>query len=112
MATKGTETLDAATLQAMHGPGLTAEQAALISQQGQEAVVFALLALAKQLAEKQALASTADPSARSGQTPPYIKAAFFWALKQRGHNPVSAVLDGVRDGLKNRSVTAAAHADF
>jgi hypothetical protein len=97
MATKGMETLDAANLQAMLGPGLTAEQAALIFQQGQEAVVFALLALAKQLAEKQALASTADPSAPlastadpsapSGQTPPYIKAAGKRRTKARGAEP-------------------------
>jgi len=59
------ETLDAATLQAMLGPGLTAEQAALIFQQGQEAVVFALLTLAKQLAQKQAIAAAPDPSTPS-----------------------------------------------
>jgi hypothetical protein len=61
MATKGIETLDAASLQAMLGPGLTAEQGTLIFQQGQEAVVFALLNLAKQLAEKQAVASPPAP---------------------------------------------------
>ena len=69
MATTGMDTLDAATLQAMLGPGLTAEQAALIFQQGQEAVVLALLTLAKRLAEKQAIAVSPDPSAPSGQTP-------------------------------------------
>jgi transposase len=62
MATKGMESLDAASLQVLLGPGLTAEQAALIFQQGQEAVVFALLTLAKQVAEKQAIAATPDPS--------------------------------------------------
>jgi hypothetical protein len=71
----------------MHGPGLAAEQAALIFQQGQEALVFALLALAKQLAEKQALASTADRSAPSGQTPLYIKAAGKRRTKARGAEP-------------------------
>ena len=43
MATKGMETLDAASLQALLGPQLTAEQAVLIFRQGQEAVVFSLL---------------------------------------------------------------------
>ena len=43
MATTGADTLDTASLQALLGPQLSAEQAALIFQQGQEAVVFALL---------------------------------------------------------------------
>jgi hypothetical protein len=63
MATKGMGALGTATLQAMLGPGLTGEQAALIFQQGRDAVVLALLTLAKQLAEKQFVASTPDPSA-------------------------------------------------
>ena len=46
MATAEMDTLDTASLQAMLGPQLTAEQATLIFQQGQEAVVFALLSLA------------------------------------------------------------------
>ncbi|MGE5755653.1 MAG: IS66 family transposase [Planctomycetaceae bacterium] len=87
MATKGMETLDAAALQAMLGPGLTADQAALIFQQGQDAVVFALLTLAKQLAEKQALASAPDPSTPSGQTPPYVKTASTGRAKARGAKP-------------------------
>ena len=41
-------------LEAMLGPHLTADQAAFVFKQGQEAVVFALLALAKQVAEKTA----------------------------------------------------------
>ena len=68
--TSGTETLDTASLLALLGPQLTAEQAKVIFQQGQEAVVFALLSLAKQSAG--ALTGT-DPSAPSGQTPPYAK---------------------------------------
>src|SRR5512144_1807609 len=88
MATKGMETLDAATLQAMLGPGLTAEQAALIFQQGQEAVVFALLTLAKQLAEKQAVApNTPDPSTPSGQAPPYTKPTGKRRPKAKGAKP-------------------------
>src|SRR6516164_2134436 len=74
MTTTGMETLDTAALQSLLGPELTAEQAALIFQQGQEAVVFALLTLAKRLAEKKPVASsTPDPSTPSGQTPPYGK---------------------------------------
>jgi hypothetical protein len=66
MTTSGTETLDTALLQALLSPQLTAEQAAMIFQQGQEAVVFALLTLAKQLAEKSAASAAAsDPSAPS-----------------------------------------------
>ena len=87
MATKGTDTLDAATLQAMLGPELTAEQAALIFQQGQEAVVFALLTLAKQLAEKQAVAVKPDPATPSGQAPPYVKAAGKRRAKAKGAKP-------------------------
>ena len=66
MATAGTETLDPASLQALLGPQLTEEQARLIYEQGADAVVFALLSLAKQLAERQVVVSTTpDPSAPS-----------------------------------------------
>jgi len=71
----------------MLGPQLTAEQAALIFHQGQEAVVFALLTFAKQLAEKQAVAATPDPSAPSGQTPPYAKPPAKGRAKAKGAKP-------------------------
>jgi transposase len=88
MTTPGTVTLDTASLQALLGPQLTAEQAALIFRQGQEAVVFALLTLAKQLAEKQAApATTSDPSTPSGQTPPYAKPASKTRAKTKGAKP-------------------------
>jgi transposase len=88
MATAEADTLDTASLQALLGPQLTAEQAALIFQQGQEAVVFALLTLAKQLAEKPAAPSaTPDPSAPSGQTPPYAKPAGKGRSKPKGARP-------------------------
>jgi transposase len=88
MATSGTDTLDTASLQALLGPQLTAEQAALIFQQGQEAVVFALLTLAKQLAETQPGApATPDPSAPSGQTPPYQKPTAKGRAKPKGARP-------------------------
>lgn len=88
MATRGTDTLDAASLLAVLGPQLTVEQATLIFQQGQEAVVFALLNLAKQLAEKQsAVPAGTDPSAPSGQTPPYAKPTAKGRAKAKGAKP-------------------------
>src|SRR5512138_871879 len=88
MATACTETLDTASLEALLGPQLTAEQAALIFQPGQEAVVFALLTLAKQLAEKPSTAATTpDPSMPSGQTPPYAKPAGKGRAKAKGAKP-------------------------
>ena len=67
------------------GPQLTPEQARLIYEQGSEAVVFALLTLAKKLAEKQAAAS-ADPSTPSGMKAPYQKPPGKKRHKQRGRN--------------------------
>jgi transposase len=90
MATVAPDTLDTASLQALLGPQLTEEQARLIYEQGADAVVFALLTLAKQLADKPVVASTtSDPSAPSGQTPPYVKPTTKARGKpkgaQRGH---------------------------
>lgn len=85
MTTASVDTLDAASLQALLGPQLTAEQATRIFQQGQDAVVFALLSLAKQLAEKTAgVAMGVDPSAPSGQTPPYVKPTAKGRRKAKG----------------------------
>ena len=62
------------TLSIPLGPTLTAEQAERIYKQGQEAVVFALLELAKMLAEKSATVSAnASPTTPSGMKPPYEK---------------------------------------
>ena len=71
MAT-GTETSLTPSLEAMLGPQLTAEQARAIYEQGVEATVFALLILAKRLAETQA-AGGASPTRPSGMTPVYEK---------------------------------------
>ena len=88
MATTGTDTLDTAELQALLGPQLTAEQATLIFQQGQDAVVFAVLNLAKQLAKRQTTPSAApDPSAPSGPTPPYAKPPAKGRAKAKGAKP-------------------------
>lgn len=84
MKTPGTETLDTTLLASMLRPDLTAEQASLIFQQGQEAVVFALLTLAKRLAKKQGPAATPDPSTPSGQTPPYAKPPAKGRAKPQG----------------------------
>jgi transposase len=86
MATAETDILDSPSLRAMLGPQLTADQAILIFQQGQEAVVFALLSLAKQLAERPA-ATNSDPSTPSGQTPPYLKPPAKTRAKPRGAKP-------------------------
>src|SRR5688500_20248816 len=87
MATAGIDTLDKASLQALLGPQLTEEQARLIYAQGSEAVVFALLSLAKQLAEKHTAATKPDPAAPSGQTPPYVKPATKTRSKPKGAKP-------------------------
>jgi hypothetical protein len=86
MAT-ATAALDTAALQALLGPQLTTEQAEVIFEQGREAVVFALLSLAQQLAEKTRAATTPDPAAPSGQTPPYTKPARHGRAKPKGARP-------------------------
>ncbi len=58
------------------GATLTEEQARQIFSQGEEAVVFALLQLAKQLAEQKAASAAGShqtPSTPSGMKPPYTK---------------------------------------
>src|SRR5512135_2970634 len=88
MATAGTGTLDTVSLQALLGPQLTQEQARLIYEQGPDAVVFALLSLAKQLAEKSVVASSrSDPSAPSGPTPPYVKPTTKGRANPKGAQP-------------------------
>src|SRR5512135_2589560 len=84
MATAGSDTLDTASLQARLGPQLTAEQARMIYDQGPEAVVFALLTLAKRSANP---AAARDPSAPSGQTPPYVKPARQGRARPNGGRP-------------------------
>ena len=64
------------TLEVPLGPSLTEEQAWSIYAQGPEAVIFALLSLAKQLAEQTASvggASHQTPSTPSGMKPTYQK---------------------------------------
>lgn len=62
------------------GPGLTAEQAREIYRRGEEAVVFALLELAKKLGEPSGVTG---PSTPSGMIPVYQKPT----VKKRGKRP-------------------------
>ena len=68
------ESLDKATRDALSTGALNSDQALEIFRQGPEAVVFALLELAKQLAEAQArLNPSITPSTPSGMVPVYEK---------------------------------------
>jgi hypothetical protein len=63
-----------ATLDVSLGPHLTAEQAKAIYSQGEEAVIFALLKLAKMLSEQQPTNPPApSPSTPSGMIAPFLK---------------------------------------
>jgi transposase len=71
-----TEVLPRGLLDVLRRGALTEEQAQRIFRQGQEAVVFALLVLTKQLAQQQckiAAQSHQTPSTPSGMKPPYQK---------------------------------------
>lgn len=72
-----------ATLDVSLGPDLTTEQAEEIYNQGKEAVVFALLELAKKLAEQQSPPAPA-PSTPSGMVPPYQKPSSKKSRKKKG----------------------------
>lgn len=71
-----------AKLSASLGPGLTREEALAIFARGEEAVVFALLELARQLARSEGkCAAVSSPATPSGMKPVHQKAA---AAKKRG----------------------------
>jgi hypothetical protein len=72
ITSRGKEARAILTLEINLGPQLTAEEAQAIYEQGPEAVVFALLQMAKLLAEKQRPSSDA-PSTPSGMKPVYTK---------------------------------------
>jgi transposase len=68
------EAVGASTRDVLRAGSLSPEQAEAIYEQGKEAVVFALLALSKQLAEAQGKAGlSATPSTPSGMIPVYEK---------------------------------------
>lgn len=68
----GKETQAITTLEINLGPNLTAEDAQAIYEQGPEAVVFALLQMAKMLGERQGKPAD-SPSTPSGMQPVYDK---------------------------------------
>ena len=72
------------TLSVSLGPELTAEEAAAIYARGREAVIFALLELAKGWGEAQGLrAAVSSPATPSGMRPVYLKPT----RKTRGKKP-------------------------
>lgn len=74
--TSCSKVLPKSMLDGLQGAALSEEQARAIYAQGEEAVVFVLLELAKQLAEqkaKTAAESHQTPSTPSGMKPPYLK---------------------------------------
>lgn len=79
---QGKESRTIPTLEITLGPNLTAEEAQAIYEQGPEAVVFALLHMAKLLAEKQRQPED-SPSTPSGMKPVYKKEP----TKQRRKKP-------------------------
>jgi len=76
----GTDAPTTPSLEAMLGPHLTAEQARTIFHQGEEAVVFALLTLAKMATPT----SGPSPTTPSGMTPVYQKPTAKGRRKQSG----------------------------
>ena len=67
------------------GPALTEGQAREIFRQGEEAVVFALLSLAKQLAEQQpSAAPVVTPTTPSAMVPSFLKPAADGRRKRPG----------------------------
>jgi transposase len=71
-----TEVLNESTLDVLRGATLTEERARAIFALGEEAVIFALLELTKQLSEQKAAAagtSHQTPATPSGMKPPYEK---------------------------------------
>jgi transposase len=73
------------TLDVCLGPTLTADEAAAIYARGREAVIFALLELAKGWGEAQGLrAAVSSPATPSGMTPVYLKAAAKTRRKRPG----------------------------
>ena len=69
------------------GPGLTKQQAKAIYEQGEEAVIFALLQQSQMLAQRNNLAAAiaADPSPPSAQKPVFAKDNK--SAKRRGKKP-------------------------
>jgi transposase len=74
-----------ATLDVSLGPALTADEAEAIYARGREAVIFALLEMAKQLGEAQGrLATASSPATPSGMRCVYLKPAAKTRKKRPG----------------------------
>ncbi len=70
------------------GPQMTAEQARAVYDAGPDAVIFALLTLARQMALAPASPPAGpDPSCPSGQTPPYAKPTRKGRRRKPGGQP-------------------------
>lgn len=78
----GTATIPVVSIETLRQATLTEEQARALYCQGEEAVVFALLELTKQLAE--ARSPSVRPSTPSGMVPVYQKPAASSRKKKRG----------------------------
>ena len=86
----GTTVISDRAVQALRDASLTERQARMIYARGEEAVVFALLELTKQLAEqraKTAAESHGTPSTPSGMKPPYRKPPAKLRKKRPGGRP-------------------------
>jgi transposase len=86
------------------GPSLTAEQAREIYRQGEEAVIFALLELAKRSAEQ--FQSGLSPSTPSGMVAPYLKSPATGRKKRPGRKAGHA---GARRSIPERIDRRAEH---
>jgi transposase len=73
-----------ATLNISLGPHLTAEQAKAIYSQGEEAVIFALLKLAKMAGQQPANPLSPSPSTPSGMIAPFLKPPHVGRRKKPG----------------------------
>jgi transposase len=83
-----TTVLEGSTAESLRKGVLSAEQAAAIYAQGQEAVIFALLELTKQLAEaRQTSGQAVTPSTPSGMIPVYEKPSAQGRRKRPGAKP-------------------------
>ena len=73
-----------ATMDIKLGPDLSEEDAEQIYDQGKEAVVWAILQMAKMMGEPQSPSTTPTPSTPSGMVPPYQKPASKGRRKRPG----------------------------
>lgn len=99
------ESLDKSTVDSLSAGAFSEEQARELFQLGEEAVVFAILLLSKELAEAQVkLNPSASPSTPSGMVPVYEKPA----VKGRGRrNRARRKATQARGASRPNALTAA-----